>query len=147
VRADEAWLVAKGKVTIAIVDTGVDYNHEDIKNKVSKGKDFVGGDDDPMDTHGHGTHVAGIAAAEANNNLGVAGIAWDSKILAVRGIGGSHTAMASAIKYAAKTAKIINYSGGGSDSKTKHKAVKYVVNTKKRLLVSASGNDGNRQSA
>lgn len=143
IRADEAWLVAKGKVSIAVVDTGVDYNHSDLKNKVIKGKNFVGNNDDPMDAGSHGTHVAGIAAAETNNNLGVAGVAWDSKIWAVRGIGGSYPNLADAIRYAADKAKIINVSGGGyEDSEDVRKAVKYAVNTKKRLLVATPANDG-----
>jgi len=141
VRADEAWVVGKGTLMIAVVDTGVDYNHDDLKNKVIKGKDFVAGDNDPMDAGTHGTHVAGIAAAESNNGKSVAGVAWNSKILAVRGIG-SHAAFAAAVRYAAdQGAKVINYSGGGSNSATKHNAVKYAVN-KGALFVTAAGNDG-----
>ncbi|EDN69091.1 secreted protein [Beggiatoa sp. PS] len=68
-RADETWLVAKGQemITIAIVDSGVDYTHEELKNKVITGYDFIEQDNDPMDVSGHGTSVAGVAGAESNN--------------------------------------------------------------------------------
>jgi len=74
----ETWDSNKGSksVTIAILDTGVDYNHPDIAgNYVSGGYDFVNDDDDPMDDDDHGTHCAGIAAAVMNNNKGIAGVA------------------------------------------------------------------------
>jgi hypothetical protein len=142
IRADEGWVVAKGNLTIAIVDTGVDYNHEDLKDKVIKGKDYVDNDNDPIDGDTHGTHVAGIAAASSNNSQGVAGVSWDSKILAIRTIGGGgHTAFAAGIRYAADNgAKIINYSGSGTDSQTKHRAVQYAVE-KGCLFVCAAGNN------
>lgn len=148
IRADEAWVVAKGSILIGVVDTGVDYNHEDLSGKVIKGKDFVSGDDDPMDGGSHGTHVAGIAAASSNNGKGVAGVSWDSKILAVRGIGGSVTAFVSAIKHAAdKGCKVINVSGGMyTASSSLEKAVDYVVN-KGCLFVAAAGNDGKEKKA
>ena len=143
IRADEAWVVAKGSVLIGVVDTGVDYNHEDLSGKVIKGKDFVSGDDDPMDSGSHGTHVAGIAAASSNNGKGVAGVSWGSKILAVRGIGGSVSALASAIKHAAdKGCKVINVSGGlYTASSPIEKAVDYAAK-KGCLLVAAAHNDG-----
>jgi len=142
IRADEAWVVAKGNLTIAIVDTGVDYNHDDLKEKVIKGKDYVDTDNDPIDGGTHGTHVAGIAAASSNNSKGIAGVSWDSKILAIRSIGGGgHIAFAAGIRYAADNgAKIINYSGSGTDSQTKHEAVQYAVK-KGCLFVCAAGNN------
>ena len=80
---------------IAIIDTGVDYNHPDLKNSMwenthypsLKGKcgyDVAENDSDPMDLDGHGTHCAGIMAAQSNNNLGVSGIAPDAKIMALK---------------------------------------------------------------
>lgn len=84
IRADEAWTIARGSVTIAVVDTGVDPDHPDLSSKIIKGKDFIDGDNEPDDENGHGTHVAGIAAASTNNAKGIAGVSWGSKILAVR---------------------------------------------------------------
>ena len=84
VRADEAWVISRGGAVIAIVDTGVDYLHEDLAGKVIKGPDLVNNDNDPADDNGHGTHCAGIAAAWGDNGKGIAGIAWNSKVLAVK---------------------------------------------------------------
>src|SRR5919112_4896143 len=70
--------------TIAVVDSGVDYNHPDLAGKVIKGPDFVNKDFDPMDDLGHGTHVAGIAAATAGNGQFGEGVSPNSKILAIK---------------------------------------------------------------
>lgn len=79
-------------VTVAVIDTGVDYNHPDLVGKVVKGYDFVNGDSDPMDDQGHGTHVAGVIAAKANNgNYGIAGVSWNAKIYAVKVLSSSGT--------------------------------------------------------
>jgi subtilisin family serine protease len=85
VRAEAAWSAGTGRgATIAIVDSGVDPSHEDLKANMVAGYDFVDKDADPRDEAGHGTHVAGIAAAVANNGLGVAGVAPSAKIMPVR---------------------------------------------------------------
>ena len=85
VGAESGWAVHKGRgMTIAVVDTGVDLQHEDLKDNLVAGYDFIGDDSVPMDDHGHGTHVAGIAAARVNNGLGVAGVAPEAKIMPVR---------------------------------------------------------------
>jgi len=94
IQAPQAWDTETGKesVVIAVLDTGVDYDHEDLAGNMWKdgtghyGYDFVNGDDDPDDDHGdsHGTHCAGIAAAVTNNNKGIAGVSWKSKIMAVK---------------------------------------------------------------
>jgi hypothetical protein len=151
IRADEAWVIARGGPVIAVVDTGVDYNHPDLAGKVIKGKDFANGDNDPMDDFSHGTHVAGIAAANSNNGQGIAGIAWNSKILAIKifTASGSTTqaAIASGIKAAADAgAKIINCSFEGPDTATQKKAVDYAV-AKGALVVAAAGNNGNTGNA
>ncbi|MEO7556588.1 MAG: S8 family serine peptidase, partial [Acidimicrobiales bacterium] len=94
--APRAWPVATGKgTTIAIVDTGVDLAHEDLVGRISgratcldTGGDSLrctdGGPDDGRDDDGHGTHVAGIAAATGSNGTGVVGVAPDANILAVK---------------------------------------------------------------
>jgi subtilisin family serine protease len=86
VRAETAWSIGgRGDgATIAIVDSGVDLRHEDLKGSFVKGYDFVDDDADPSDEHGHGTHVAGIAAARADNEIGIAGVAPEAKIMPVR---------------------------------------------------------------
>ena len=145
IRADEAWVIARGGPVIAIVDTGVDYDHPDLAGKVIKGKDFANNDNDPMDAHGHGTHVAGIAAANSNNGEGIAGIAWKSKILAIKIFTASgkttNAAIASGIKAAADAgAKVINCSFEGPDSEAQKKAVDYAV-AKGSIIVAAAGNN------
>lgn len=106
--------IQKEKVIVAVVDTGVDYFHEDLKNKMWKntaeiadngidddnngyvddifGIDTLSKDSegnasgDPMASHAHGTHVSGTIAAEQNNNLGIAGIAETARIMAIRAV-------------------------------------------------------------
>ena len=98
-------LTGASNITIAIVDTGVDYNHEDLSGKVILGYDFVNNDSDPMDDHSHGTHCAGIAAAISNNSKGIAGVSWGARILAVKVLAasgsGTNDQVANGIIYAA----------------------------------------------
>jgi thermitase len=87
IKATAAWDAVKGdaEVVIAIVDTGVDMTHPDLSAKiVSTGHDFANDDDDATDDHWHGTHVAGIAAADTGNSAGIAGVAWNCRILPVK---------------------------------------------------------------
>ena len=85
VGAPAAWKAARGSgVVIAVVDSGVDLRHEDLRGTLTRGHDFVDGDDRPQDEEGHGTHVAGIAAAAAGNGRGVAGVAPLARIMPVR---------------------------------------------------------------
>lgn len=76
---------------VAVVDTGVDYQHEDIAANIARktdgsiiGYDFYNGDSDPIDDNGHGTHVAGTIAAVGNNGIGIPGINWSGKIMPVK---------------------------------------------------------------
>ncbi|MEA1901906.1 MAG: S8 family serine peptidase [Actinomycetota bacterium] len=116
----EAWETATGKgVVIAIIDTGVDLDHPDLKSKLERGRDFVDGDREPQDENGHGTHVAGIAAAIKDNGIGITGAAPDARILPVRvlnkeGVGDGES-IAEAIRWATENgADVINLSLGGS---------------------------------
>ena len=86
VDAPEGWDITTGSssIIIAILDTGVDLDHEDLDGKLVAGHDYVGMDDDPEDENGHGTNAAGIAAAETNNDQGVAGVSWGAKIMPIR---------------------------------------------------------------
>ncbi|MFI6299648.1 S8 family peptidase [Nonomuraea sp. NPDC050790] len=118
VNLPEAWSKADGDgVVIAIVDTGVDTGHPDLKGKIVDGYDFVDGDQDPQDRNGHGTHVAGIAAAVTHNGLGIAGAAPGAKIMPVRVLGavgsGDQATIVKGIVWAADNgAKVINLSLG-----------------------------------
>ena len=74
--------------TLAIIDSGIDASHPEFAGRLLPGYDFVDGDSTPQDTCGHGTHVAGIAAATGNNGIGIAGMAWNVKIMPVRVLDG-----------------------------------------------------------
>jgi subtilisin len=73
-------------VKVAVVDTGIDYTHQDLDANYAGGADFVNGDNDPMDDHGHGTHVAGTIAAE-DDGLGVVGVAPDAVLYGIKVLG------------------------------------------------------------
>jgi subtilisin family serine protease len=83
--AQQAWGVGQGNgMVIAIVDTGVQLSHEDLAAKLVPGIDLVDRGSDPQDEYGHGTHVAGIAAAATDNGRGIAGVAPGARIMPVR---------------------------------------------------------------
>ncbi len=93
--APAAWASSTGAgVRIGIVDTGVDLTHEDLAGKVVAGTSCVGSDGDParctgspQDDQGHGTHVAGIAAAIKDNHVGIAGVAPDAQLVVAKVLG------------------------------------------------------------
>ncbi len=152
IHADAAWKLCSinaSEVTIAIIDTGVDLAHPDLQANLLPGYDFVDDDNVPQDGNGHGTNVAGIAAA-ALNGIGVAGVAPSARILPVRVLDNSGSGdianVAAGIVYAADRAKVLNLSlGAASGSQTLLDAINYAVNTQGRLVVAAAGNcgDGN----
>lgn len=86
INATSGWDSSRGwsDTVIAIIDSGVDYTHPDLVGKVVLGPDYGNGDNDPRDTNGHGTHVAAIAAARANDGYGVAGVCPNCSLLAVK---------------------------------------------------------------
>jgi serine protease len=90
VDAPPVWPVTRGKslangptIRVAIIDTGIDYNYSELSSAFKGGFNFVGGNGDPLDDNGHGTHVAGIIAA-ANNGAGVVGIASDVEVYSLK---------------------------------------------------------------
>lgn len=151
-QADKAWALInqKREVKVAVLDTGVDYTHPDLKNRVltDEGYNFVDNNYDLMDYNGHGTHVSGIIAAEANNKVDIAGIAGklDVKIIPVKVLDkngeGVTDDIAKGIVYAVdKGADVINLSFGiKSKSKLIADAINY-AKSKGVFVVAASGND------
>jgi len=147
IEADKAWDIHKGStsVVIAIVDTGVDYNHQDLKaHYKSGGYDWVNNDNDPWDDQYHGTHCAGIAAAVMDNSIGVVGVAqcsiWAEKVLNYKGEG-EWDDLASGITHATDNGvDIISMSlGGTGGSSLVNSACTYAWNHGV-LLVAAAGN-------
>ncbi len=147
----DAWDYQQGSssVTIAIVDTGIDYNHDDISpNYITGGYDWINMDNDPIDDNDHGTHCAGIAAAKINNNIGIAGVAGNCKLMAEKVLGsggsGTSTTCANGITHAADNgADIISMSlSSDNPAQTMEDACNYAYNTKGVLIVAAAGNDG-----
>ncbi|MGI2909450.1 S8 family peptidase [Tolypothrix sp. VBCCA 56010] len=154
-------------VVVAVVDTGVDYTHADLNDNIwfNSGEIFGNGIDDdrngyvddvigwnfvnnnnnPMDYNEHGTHVAGIIAAE-NNGSGINGVAYNAKIMPIRVLdekgSGSFDNIARGIVYAADNgADVINLSLGGGYSSTLEQAIKYATQ-KGAVVVMAAGNEG-----
>jgi subtilisin family serine protease len=167
--APEAWEFSTGSadVLVAVIDTGVDYNHLDLRDNIwanpgeiagngidddgngfiddQRGWDFYANDNNPFDETGHGTHCAGTIGATGNNNLGVTGVCWDVSIIPVRFLGpsgGSTSDAIEAVNYS--TALGVDLSsnswGGGSFSSLLESAIAS-ANTAGILFVAAAGND------
>jgi serine protease len=142
----EAWKTSRGQgVTVAVIDTGVSRTSDLQQTNFVSGYDFVNDRRDASDDHGHGTHVAGTVAQSTHNNHGVAGIAYEAKImplkvLAAKG-GGTTSDIAEAIRFAADNkADVINMSlGGGGFSEAMDEAIAY-AHSKGVTLVAAAGN-------
>jgi len=142
-----AWNISTGStgIVIAIVDTGIDETHPDLAGKIVSGWDYVDGDNDPHDLNGHGTHVAGIAAAVTNNGIGVAGMDWQARIMPVRVLDslgrGYASDIISGIGWAYQHgADVINLSlGGPGYSQAMQDAINN-AHTAGSLVVAAMGN-------
>jgi thermitase len=149
IQAPQAWDVTTGSsnISIAILDTGVDMNHPDLANKIISNINFSSSNTTD-DVYGHGTAVAGIAAAITNNGIGVAGLGYSATIMNVKVLGddgvGYWSWIAQGIIWAADNgAKVINLSlGGSSGSSTVESAINYAWN-KGVVIVAAAGNYGN----
>jgi subtilisin family serine protease len=141
-------------VVVAVLDTGVDLTHPDLKANLltDLGYDFLDDAPSPQDDESHGTAVAGIIGALGNNHEGVTGVAWHVKILPIKALNsqgrGPDSAMVKAILYAAdNNAKIINISSTGTRySAALETAVQYAQD-KGALIVAAAGNTGNGDNA
>ncbi|WP_051291429.1 S8 family peptidase [Fictibacillus gelatini] len=148
IQTELGWNISRGskKIKIAVVDTGVDLNHQDLSRRLLKGYNVLKNNDRPYDDNGHGTHVAGIIASDTNNKIGVAGITWFNQIIPVKvmdkkGTGTSFD-IAKGIRWAADHgADVINLSlGNYQPSSVMKEAIDYAFG-KNVVLVAASGND------
>lgn len=146
---EEAWIQMKGKegVPVAIIDSGIAPEHHDLKERIVKGYNAFEDNSAFFDDNGHGTHVAGIFGAVTNNESGIAGVSWDSPILAVKVLDkeaiGNSFSIAKGIRWATDNgAKVINLSlGDEHHSEVMYEAVKYAYN-RDVVLIAATGNDG-----
>jgi thermitase len=151
---ERAWdvLTDASAIIVAVLDSGLNYNHEDLFANMwigatHHGYDFVDNDDDPMDLNGHGTHCAGTIGAIGNNFKGTTGVCWEVQIMAVRGLdaagSGTTANIISGVYYAVDHgAKIISMSIGGSNyDQAYYNAIGYAKNYGV-LVIAAAGNDG-----
>ena len=147
IQAPQGWDITTGAATfpIAIIDSGVDADHPDLASKLMTGRNFLDGSVNTDDTHGHGTSVAGAAAAASNNGTGVSGVSWGSPIMPLQVFNSTTSALystiASAITWATDNgAKVINISMAGSTSSlTMENAINYAWN-KGVIVVASAGN-------
>jgi len=169
--APQAWRYEMGdrNVTVAVIDTGIDYNHQDLAVNMWRnpgeiagdgidndrnglkddiyGYDFINNDSDPMDDHYHGTHVAGTIGAVANNNTGVVGVSPNVSLMGLKVFDAagrtSMTQIIRSVNYAADMgADVINASfGGGGYSRAFESAIAR-ANDAGAVFVAAAGNNG-----
>jgi len=148
ISARQGWGYTAGSpnVVVAVIDTGVSSQHPDLNANLLPGINVLGSGS-AEDTHGHGTNVAGILAARGNNGIGIAGVAWNVKVLPYRALGsgqqGSSSALADAIVRAAeRNTRVINLSLViDANSEAVHQAIKYAW-SKNAVIVASAGNDG-----
>ena len=169
--APEAWNISTGtrRTIVAVIDTGVDYNHQDLAANMWRnlaetagdgidndnngyvddiyGYDFANNDADPMDDNGHGTHVSGTIGAVGNNGIGTTGVNWNTRIMALKFLdstgSGSTAGAISALNYAVRMgANISNNSwGGGGASSLLSQAINN-ARSAGHIFVAAAGNSG-----
>lgn len=176
VQAEKAWDLTMGskEIVVAVIDTGVDYTHSDLKNQMwvneaelngkdgvdddgngyiddIHGYDFANKDGDPKDDNNHGTHCAGVIGA-AHNGRGVVGINANIKIMALKfltGSGGGNTSDAlSSVMYAVDNGATVlsNSWGGGGSSQAMAEAIEY-AKSNGVIFVAAAGNEYNNNDA
>ncbi|MTV26458.1 S8 family serine peptidase [Nitriliruptoraceae bacterium ZYF776] len=158
-RVERAWASSRGLgAIVAVVDTGVDLAHPDLRSRLVRdpagevvGLDLVDGDGVPQDEHGHGTLVAGIVAASANNGIGIAGVAPDASILPIRVLDGDGAGrsedVGQAIRWATdRGAHVINLSleaaSSGRGPGVPADAVRYAWDRGVVVVVAAGNTEG-----
>lgn len=158
INANYAWSIARGsdELVVAVIDTGINLNHPDLKDRLLPGISIVNQENytppaGGMDDNGHGTHVAGLIAASANNETGISGCSWQGNLLPVKVLSdqgeGTDADISAGIIWAAdQGAAIINLSlGGSSESGQPPQALQDAVSyahSQGALVVAASGNSG-----
>jgi subtilisin family serine protease len=172
--APQAWNLTTGRVgvRVAVIDSGIAYDHPDLAGNIwvnndppdgvdndgngkrddTRGWDFVGDDNQPLDHNGHGTHVAGTIGAVGDNALGVTGVSWDVSLMPLRAADGHGRLTAANIRQAvayacAERAHIVNGSFGGPG---KSRALANLIKSaacRRTLFIFAAGNDGTNLTA
>jgi thermitase len=158
INAPEAWEIEKGNknIVVAVIDSGIDPFDGNLspnlwhspENPLIFGWDFTQNHPNPLDHHGHGTHVSGIIAAKMDSIRGISGVAPNVTIMPVKYWSESNTGLQNlelsikAIDYAIDNgANIINFSGGGPDFNEKEYLAYKRAESKNILIVSAAGNE------
>ncbi len=148
IQAPQAWDSTQGQgVILAVLDTGIDPNHPDLADQLVNGWNVVSNNADTADWHGHGTSVAGVAAAATNNGLTVAGVAGQVSLMPMRinnpPTGGAYWSdMAAALNWAADHgARVANLSFGPLNNNTVTTAANY-FRSKGGIVVTSASNDG-----
>jgi subtilisin family serine protease len=147
-----AWDVANtgSGVTVAVIDTGVDRDHPDLAPNLIAGWDFVSNDNNPQDDNGHGTMTSGVIGAVTNNGTGVAGVAWNARIMPIKVLDangfGDDADIADAVYWAIDHgATVINLSlGGPGASFALDQAISAAIDSN-IVVVAAAGNSGTRE--
>jgi subtilisin family serine protease len=149
IRLPAAWDITKGSTgrTIAVIDTGIDTSHPDLAGRIKPGFNAITGTSNVNDDNGHGTIVAGIAAAITNNNRGVAGAAWNAGIMPIKALAadgsGTDADIAEGITWAADHgASVIVLSLGGPGSSAALSAAVIYARDHNVVMVGAAGNSG-----
>lgn len=148
IQALEAWDIRTGAedIVVAVIDTGVDFNHPDLEDNMIDGFDFENNDANPMDDNRHGTHCAGTIGAVGNNNVGVAGVAWNVRIMPLKfldstGSGSTADAILCIDFAIANGAHIMSNSwGGGGFNQALFDAIERAREAD-ILFIAAAGND------
>ena len=162
INAQEGWdhTTGTGRIIVAVLDSGIDYNHPDLAPNMWRnpgeapgspfqgsvyGWNFVNNTPNPMDDNGHGTHVAGIIGAVGNNGLGVTGVAWNVQLMAVKilnfgGSGFTSDAIRGLNFAVSRGAKIANNSWGGAPYDPALANAIQQARTQGMIFVAAAGN-------
>lgn len=154
IHMEDAWGIAKGSasVKVAVIDTGIDYTHEDIPTNTIKGPVFSTGAVDSTDQHGHGTHVAGTIGAVTNNGKGTVGVNWNITLVGIKVLsgppGGSASGSTEQIAQGIQAAvdanvNVMNMSlGGNGQCPSLYQAALQNAKSKNIVVSIAAGNNG-----